>query len=311
GGRLVSWTLLLLSALGFAMTAGVLLVSRETFFRAPSLYLVPGMVLILGVLAWYSRRRPEVGLWVLTGVTVLVAGSLWPLVRNLGLIGPSFLTENGPQLGAALEIPLVLIGLYFRGRERRDSRVRLEALSHSDPLTGLGNQRVLMARLNHLLARARRDPTLGAVMRVRVANLHAIHEQYGREAMEAATVRAAECVARGAIEGDTLAREQAGDIVLVMEGQATRTQIAETGRNIIARGLKFSRRLPRGVTLHFNVAAAGPPLPTTDAAALMALLDHELLQIAADPHGKAMRILAQTESLQSMDPPRGSVARRA
>ncbi len=198
----------------------------------------------------------------LAGVTVLVAGSLWPLVRNLGLIGPSFLTDNGPQLGAALEIPLVLIGLYFRGRERRDSRVRLEALSHTDPLTGLGNHRVLMLRLSQLLARARRDPALGAVMRVRVANLHAINEQYGREAMEAAMVRAAECVARGAIEGDTVAREQGGDIVLVMEGQSTRTQIAETGRNIIARGLKFSRRLPRGVTLHFNVAAACAPLPT-------------------------------------------------
>ena len=97
----------------------------------------------------------------------------------------------------------MLIGLYFRGRERRDNRVRLEALSHTDPLTGLGNHRVLMLRLGQLLARSRRDPLLGAVMRVRVANLHDINEQYGREAMEAAMVRAAECVARGAIEGDT------------------------------------------------------------------------------------------------------------
>jgi diguanylate cyclase (GGDEF)-like protein len=294
------------------MMVGVLLLSRGTFFRAPSLYLVPGMLLILGILAWYSRRRPEVGLWVLAGVTVLVAGSLWPLVRNLGLIGHSFLTDNGPQLGAAVEIPLVLIGLYFRGRERRDSRVRLEALSHTDPLTGLGNHRVLMLRLGQLLGRARRDPTLGAVLRVRVANLHLINEEYGREAMEAAMVRAAECVARGAIEGDTVARDKGGDVVLIMEGQPARSQIAETGRNIIARGLKFSRRLPRGVTLHIHVAAACAPLPVVDPATLMGLLDQELVQIAADPHGRAMRILVQTESLGTMrEDERGRVPRRA
>jgi GGDEF domain-containing protein len=144
-----------------------------------------------------------------------------------------------------------------------------------------------------------------------VANLHVINEEYGREAMEAAMVRAAECVARGAIEGDTVARDKDGDVVLIMEGQSGRSQIAETGRNIIARGLKFSRRLPRGVTLHINVAAACAPLPGVDAATLMGLLDHELVQIAAEPHGKAMRILVETESLAPMEDERGGVPRRA
>ena len=148
GARLVSWSLLGLAALGFVMAVGGLAIARENYFRAPSLYLVPGMLLILGVLTWYSLRRPKVGLWVLGGIAVLTVCSLWPLLRNLGLINPSFLTDYGPQIGGALEIPLVLVGLYFRGRERRDSRVRLEALSHTDPLTGLGNHRVLMARLD-------------------------------------------------------------------------------------------------------------------------------------------------------------------
>jgi GGDEF domain-containing protein len=301
GRRLVSWSLLAHATLGFAMAVGVLVVSRDHFFRAPSLYLVPGMALILGIVAWYSVRRPRVGLWVLGGMSVLAIGSLWPLLRNLGLIDASFFTENGPQIGAALEIPLVLIGLYFRGRERRDSRVRLEALTHADPLTGLGNHRVLMARLDLLLRRARRDPSLGGVIRVHVANLDAIRDEYGREAVEAATVRAAECVARGALEGDTVAREQTGDLVLVLEGHVTRAQVAEAGRNIIARGLKFSRRLPRGVTLAFRVAAACAPLPDADAGALLAMLHGEIVDISSDPQRKPMRILAppgDTESLE-------------
>ena len=90
-----------------------------------------------------------------------------------------------------------------------------------------------------------------------------------------------------------------------------RHQIAEAGRNIIARGLKFSRRLPRGVTLHIHVAAVCAPLPTVDAATLMGLLDQELLQIAADRHGKAMHIMAQTESLENFEDPRGRMPHRA
>ena len=299
GGRLVSWSLLALAALGFVMAVGGLAIARENYFRAPSLYLVPGMLLILGVLTWYSLRRPKVGLWVLGGIAVLTVCSLWPLLRNLGLIDPSFLTDYGPQIGGALEIPLVLVGLYFRGRERRDSRVRLEALSHTDPLTGLGNHRVLMARLTHLLGRARRDPSLGGVVRVHVANLDAIREEYGREAAEAATVRSAECVARGAIEGDTVARERGGDLVLVLEGQVTRAQVAEAGRNIIARGLKFSRRLPPGVTLSFQVAAVCAPLPDADAAVLLGLLDRAIQEIAADPLGRKLRILAPAEPAEA------------
>lgn len=303
GARLVSWSLLALSAVFFGFMITVTLVSREVFFRAPSLYLVPGMVLILAVLVWYSRRRPGVGLWVLAGVTVLVAGSLWPLVRNLGLIEASFLADNGPQLGAALEIPLVLAGLYFRSSERRDSRVRLEALAHSDPLTGLANQRILMVRLNHLLKRAQRDPFLGAVIRVRVANLAAIRSEHGREAMAAAVVRAAECVTRSMAEGDTAAREEGGDLVMLMEGQVTRAQASEAGRNIIASGLKFSRRLPPKVILQLRIAAACAPLPDADGPAVLAMLDRELQALATDPHGKAMRILANHDSLESLDAP--------
>ena len=105
GGRLVSWSLLALAALGFVMAVGGLAIARENYFRAPSLYLVPGMLLILGVLTWYSLRRPKVGLWVLGGIAVLTVCSLWPLLRNLGLIDPSFLTEYGPQIGGGAGDP--------------------------------------------------------------------------------------------------------------------------------------------------------------------------------------------------------------
>lgn len=203
----------------------------------------------------------------------------------------TFVTQYGVQLGAALEIPLVLIGLYFRSRERRDNRVRLEALSDTDPLTGVGNHRVLMARLEHLLRRSRRDSLLGAVLRVHVANLGAIRKGYGREAAEAAMVQAAECVAREAAETDTVAREQDGDLVLVLEGQVTHRHAAYAARNIVAHGLQFSDRLPEGVTLSLRVGGARAPLPSADAAVLLGMLHRVIVDLGHDPQRRALRFI--------------------
>ncbi len=113
---------------------------------------------------------------------------------------------------------------------------------------------------------------LRGVVRVHVANHATIRNEYGREAAEAALVRAAECVAGEAAESDLVAREQGGDLVLLLHGRVERAQVTEAGRNIIARGLKFSGRLPPGVTLALRVVCIHAPLPAGTAATLLATL---------------------------------------
>jgi diguanylate cyclase (GGDEF)-like protein len=308
GRRLVSWSLVGLAAACGLMMVAFLVLGRESFYRAPSVYLVPSMAIMVAALAWYSMRRPEVGLWVLGGMALLVAGSMLPLLRSLGWIPASFATQYGVQIGAALEIPLALIGLYFRSRERRDNLLRIGALAHTDPLTGVGNHRVLVACLQDLLGRSRRHPFRGAVLQVHVANLDDIRSEYGREAAEAALVRAAECVTQEASEGDTVAREQGGDLVLVLEGQVSRAQAAEAGRNIIARGLKFSGRLPPRVSLSLRVAGAYAPLPETNAAVLLGMLGRVILEIGTDPLGRALRFVGQNDESPARRGSRASLA---
>ncbi|HXE49841.1 MAG TPA: diguanylate cyclase, partial [Ramlibacter sp.] len=273
------------------MGLGFVMLGREFFYRAPGVYAVPVMATVLGVLAWYSRRRPAVGLWVLTGMALMVAGTMLPLMHNLGWLPATFVTHYGVQIGAVLEIPLVLIGLYFRSRERRDNRFRLEALSKTDPLTGVGNHRVLMDRLEHLLVRSYRDSILGTVLRVHVANLEVIRAGHGREAAEAAMVRAAECVAREAAATDTVAREEGGDLVLILEGQVTHGHAVYAARNIVANGLQFSDRLPEGVSLTLQVGGARAPLPQTDAAGLLGMLHQVIVELHRDPQRRALRFI--------------------
>lgn len=291
GRRLVSALLIAHVTACLALVIAFLVVGRENFYRAPSVYGIPGLLLVVGILAWYSLRRPEVGRWVFAGIAALAAGSLLPMLHTLGVLPGSFLVRNGVPIGSALEIPLVLAGLFFRSSERRETRLRSQALDHTDPLTGLGNQRVLLRALDKLLLKARRDRQQPAVLRIHVRNLGDLRAEYGREAADAALLRAAECVAVEARENDVVAREQGSDLVLLLAGDVTRTQAIEAGRNIIARGLKYSPRLPPGVTLQLAVTGAAAPLPDTDAAGLLDLLARLMLLVTNDPQGRAMRFL--------------------
>jgi two-component system, sensor histidine kinase LadS len=297
GKRIVSRLLLAHVAISAAMIAAFLVLGRQAFFEWPNVYALVALSFLVGVLAWYSLRRPEVGLWVLAGMGMLMVSSVLPVLRNLGLLHVNFGTQYGPQVGGVLEVPLVLVGLYFRSRERRDNRMRMDALSHTDPLTGVANHRVLVEHLDRLLRRARRDATLGGALRVQLMNLPAIRAEYGREAAEAALVRAAECVTLEAADTDLVGREQGGDLMLLLEGKVSRAQATEAARDIIARGLKFSGRLPPGVTLQLRVSGVCAPLTPENAPALMAMLGRELQVLASEQSGRAIRIFEPFDEL--------------
>jgi two-component system, sensor histidine kinase LadS len=290
GRRVASFALLALSVVSFCIAVGFVLLGRDAVFLVHNVNGAVSLAVLLLAMGWYAARHPKVGGWVFAGLAVLALGAMFPVVRNLGLDPPALVTQYSLQLGAALEIPLVLIGLNFRSRERRDNQLRVQSLARTDPLTGVASHRVLLERLEHLVGR-RRDRLAGAVLRVRVANLPAIVSDYGREAAEAAMVRAAECVAQEAHEGDTVAREEAGDLMLVLQGRMTREQAVAAGRDIIAGGLKFSGRLPPGVTLSLQIAGLCAPLPQGNVRMLLGLLAGMLQDIAADPSGRAMRIV--------------------
>ena len=75
----------------------------------------------------------------------------------------------------------------------------------------------------------------------------------------------------------------------------TREQATAAARNIVARGLKFSGRLPPGVTLTLHVAGACAPLPSGNGPALLGTLGQVLQDIARDPSGRALRIVKSAE----------------
>jgi GGDEF domain-containing protein len=178
-------------------------------------------------------------------------------------------TQFGAQIGAALEILFLMMALYLRSREKRDNQVRVGALTRVDPLTGLGNHRVLLQRLDALLIRQQRDPGAGAVVRIRLGNSIDIRQDYGMEAAQSAVVQAGACVTSVAQEGDTVARHRDGDFVLILQGHLTRGALTDIGQRLIARGLADSPSLPPNTVLQFKVAVAEAPFKEGDATQLL------------------------------------------
>ena len=160
----------LMTVLGGGILATYLVMGNKASFNLATPYYLGSMAVYLSVAAWYVWRRPMVGIWVLAAMVCLTVGSIFPILRTQGLLPLGVATQFGAQIGAALEILLLVVALYLRSRERRDNQARVGSLTRVDPLTGLGNHRVLLQRLDALLVRQRRDPGAGAVMRVRLGN---------------------------------------------------------------------------------------------------------------------------------------------
>ena len=297
-GALPPWAVRSLQAVAgvaLLLSLGFVGLGRDRLFLGANLFYLGALGLSLWMAFWYARRNPRVGFWVLAGQAGLMLGAMMPILRNLGLVPMNDATQFGAQLGALIEIPLVMAALHLWGRQRRDQQVRRHALLAVDPLTGLTHQRVLVERLDHLILRQHRNHRLGAVLRIRICNLQTLFRQAGPQGAEAVTLQAAQCMSQLLRRsGDTLARLANGDFVLLMEGEPKPRAVQDAAQLIIARGLAQTLKSPPGEALRLHVACTAGFYPGCDGPALLARLD-TLLSRMGEGQGRALFFLTPGE----------------
>ncbi|MDP1956316.1 MAG: 7TM diverse intracellular signaling domain-containing protein [Polaromonas sp.] len=290
GARWATGLMLAMAAVGAGLALGFLFVGRDPFFTISGPFYLASFAVYLGAALWYTWRVPRVGLWVLAGMLALLAGAVFPVLRNMQMLPVSFMTQYGAQLGAAVEIPLLLIALYLRSRGQRATQARVGAMATADPLTGVANHQVMLQRLAHLLEHRPRDSGAGVVIRVRIGNIHDIRAEYGLQVAQMALVHAGACINQVVREGDTVARHRDGDFVLILQGRMERDDISTIGQRLIARGLAPSGVLPPGAVLQLKVGIAAAPYQMQDVEALLLALEGVVTELAARP-GKALRFV--------------------
>jgi len=204
-----------------------------------------------GILAYRAGFKPAS--YYLIAFFTVFAGGLLMVARNFGLPASVF-TDYGLQIGSALEVVLLSMGLADRinslrrekeqaqgvaqERERtamllRESEERMRYQAQHDPLTGLPNRWLLRDRLLQAVARAKRDRTAFAVALVDLDNFKTVNDSLGHDVGDLLLVEVAQRLSGCIRERDTIARLGGDEFVFVLEDLAAPEDSALVARKII------------------------------------------------------------------------------
>jgi diguanylate cyclase (GGDEF)-like protein len=233
------------------------------------------------VWGWIDGRDRDLR-WVAYGFLPVVVLALFPLARAFNLLPVSSFTRFAVFFGTALQMPVLYYALQRRSVRRRESQLRAAALSHTDALTGLPHRRTFLERLETALARARNNKLPLALLGVRIANMQAIAEEFGRESVEKALVVAASHLRRCITDIEMAARVGENEFALLLEGPLDAPRAMSRAQQVVASGLRQTEALPAALTLKFHVTVALLPHGELDGVATLQWVQDGLDQFAAD-----------------------------
>jgi len=225
------------------------------------------LVAMISMVVWGCIAGKERHLRLLAAAFVPVAVlSMFPLARGLGLAPANVLTRFGLYMGVLIALPIIYYAVNTRLMARREAELRASALMRTDPLTGLPHRQAITERLDSSLHHARTQKQNCALLCIRLSNLDAIGEEFGRVAMEKALVVTASHLRRLSTGYDMAARVGPREFALLMEAPVTREAATSRAQQLVASGLREVPAMP-GITLRYHVTWTLLPRPQLDGAA--------------------------------------------
>lgn len=253
-----------------------------------------GLVVVLLLITVALVEGDRHARWLALGFLPIIVATLFPLMRNFGVLRSSFLTEYALMLGSAIEAPILFYGLLRRVTQGREPTARATALGSTDPLTGVASARLLLGKLRQALSTGERYQQPCALLIIHLSNLVGLQQQHGREAGDRAMVLTAARIRAVAQPTHTVARVGDSHFALLMEGPMTSAEVTQVATRILTSGLRPSRELPEADSLLFHIAIgylADPARLAPDQA--LACLDR-MMQVVKDMNDgsrKAIRLI--------------------
>ncbi|HEU4411607.1 MAG TPA: diguanylate cyclase [Polyangiaceae bacterium] len=177
---------------------------------------------------------------------------------------------------------LVRVRLHLRMKtlqdELRDANARLEALSNTDPLTGLANRRCLERRLADEVARARRHGIPLTAVALDIDHFKSVNDQHGHDMGDIVLRNVARAMADGLRSNDLAARPGGEEFLLLLPhtdligGLA----MAERVRARLERLTHVGPNAALRVTASFGVACTAPSGAEPTGEELLARADQAL-----------------------------------
>ena len=244
-----------LAVLGPLLGLVYVLVERPAGVKMLAVYMLAASGSGLWV-AWRSWRRGDgVGLWVLAAYVPLVVMVLLAIGRALGWFPVSWLVQYGVLVSMVTEVPLLMVALNLRSRERHTTQTRAMAMATQDALTGLLAGHIFKDRTLQAVRVAQRHGSHTAAVLVRLVNYKDIATIHGAAVAEQSVLRSVIKLRRVLRDADTAGRVDQAVFGLLLEGVATRDDVTQLCARLIALGLMPLKGLKPEVTLQFQFAA--------------------------------------------------------
>jgi len=207
-------------------------------------------------IAWAAWRRGDaVGGWILGAYVPLSVAIALAVVRVFGWSPQSFAPQYILVAATALAVPLLLVALSLRSRDRHGTQIRELALSTQDGLTGLLAPHLFLDRLRQVIARHERYRESVAVVFFELVNFRRIKEHYGPGVAEQSLLRSVIKLRRVVRDTDTVSRISEARFGVILEGISSRNAVTERAARLIAAGLMPLAGLKPDVTLQFHCSA--------------------------------------------------------
>lgn len=265
--------LLLLALVSLGIVAALFLGQRALRLPLVLAYLGAAVGATLFTLGWAWRHGDRYARWLLPASLPVLFGAIFPIARAAELIPTSFWTAHSMQLGAVIEVPILLVILLLRSQERREYRRRVQRLDRVDPATGLINREVFTERLDRMAARSKRLKHQGAVLVADLTNALEIQRHFDRRSAQELRLHVAGRLLSTAREIDTVARLDIERFGMLIEGPLTPAEAQAIGARMVARCLMPFKDRPDDWIGQLRVAQAIVPLDGDNATALLARLE--------------------------------------
>jgi two-component system, sensor histidine kinase LadS len=273
--------MVVLGVLGVASAAVFPFVPRATVGLGLLGTMVPALLIVALVAAVRSWRMGDpVGKWAMLAFLPVAVTGLSALTRILGITSGWWSSQYPVIYAIALQIPLILIALNLRSRERHAMQTRAEAMATQDALTGLLAGHLFHDRVQQAFMRSRRHSEEAAVLLVSLVNYRQIIATHGTTVGEHSLLRAVIKLRRLLRDVDTAARTGPSQFGLILEGVKTREQVTQMAARLIALGLMPLKGLVPDVTLQFQFSAVLLREYTEDVAELEPKLQALLARIS-------------------------------
>ena len=176
-----------------------------------------------------------------------------------------------------------LLGVTREINDLKQAEMNLHYLATHDPLTSLPNRYLMMDRLGHVLARAKRDRQPFAVLFLDIDDFKTINDTAGHDAGDEVLRVVADRLVAGIRASDTVARLGGDEFVVVLEetGRDGACHVADKVRAAVAAPI---RRRRTSLTATCSIGISLYPDNAADAQALITAADYAMY--LAKKHGK-------------------------